>query len=509
MPLRFYLTPLIFLFFSLPLFAQAPPAASSPAPDPEAREFTSTQQVTIEGATLRLDTRAGTFEVRDDMDQPMALFGFTSYALQGDDDPSRPIVFAFNGGPGSSSFWLHMGILGPRRIAINDPGYTAPPPYEVVNNEYSILDVADLVMIDPVGTGLSRPLGDKEFKDFWGVDADIESISAFIRQFLISSGRMNSPKYLLGESYGTFRNAGIMAHLQDQGIAMNGVIMVSAVFDLRQLMFPPQEELSYLVHFPTYAATAWYHDKVEDKNPDLEAFLDEVRAFVEEEYAPALFKGDRLTDSERQELLEKLARYSGLSEEYWHRADLRVRNGEFFAELMRDEGRTVGRLDSRFTGINPDGISQMADHDPQSAAISPPYITAFLDYLYNDLNVDRGMHYQTSAGSREGFAWDWSHQGNTSWGAQVAVNTAIDMARSMNRNPNMKVLILNGYYDLATVFYGVEYTIDHLGLPPDIRDNIIMKYYEAGHMMYTHPPSMAKFKEDVTTFIRETSQRVP
>ncbi len=488
----------------LNLLGQESNQPNSKAPDPEAKEFNSTQQVTINGETLELDTRVGTFEVRDNLDKPMALFGFTSYEKKGPADNTRPIVFAFNGGPGSSSFWLHMGILGPKRIAINDPGFTAPAPYAVVNNDYSILDVADLVMIDPVGTGLSRPLGDKKFKDFWGVDPDIESISAFIRQFLIHSGRMNAPKYLLGESYGTFRNAGIMAHLQDQGIAMNGVIMVSAVFDLRQLMFPPHEELSYIVHFPTYAATAWYHGKVENKPAELEDFLEDVRSFTANEYAQALFKGDQLTTADKEKLAVRLSHFSGLSPDYWLKADLRVRNGEYFAELMREEGKTVGRLDSRFTGINPDGISQFADHDPQSAAISAPYITAFLDYLYNDLGLDKGMHYQTSAGSRAGFSWDWSHQGNTSWGAQTAVNTGIDMARAMNQNPNMKVLILNGYYDLATVFYGVEYTVDHLGLTPEIKDNIIMKYYEAGHMMYTHEPSMVKFKADVAEFIRET-----
>ena len=400
-----------------------------------------------------------------------------------------------------------MGILGPKRIVIDDPDYTGPAPYDVVNNEHSILDVADLVMIDPVGTGLSVPVGDSEFKDFWGVDQDIESISRFIRQYLIEHNRLNSPKYLLGESYGTFRNAGIMAHMQDQGIAMNGVIMVSAVFDLRQLLFPPGEDLSYIVHFPTYAATAWYHEQIDKKQENLEDFLDDVRDFTKNEYTPALFSGDQLSEAEKRNMASQLASYSGLSSDYWYKADLRVTNGEFFNELLRDEHETVGRLDSRFIGINRDPISQVADYDPQSAAISPPYITGFLDYFYNDLGVDKNLHYQTSAGSRDGFQWDWSHTGNTAWGAQVAINTGIDMAQAMSENPDVKVLILNGYYDIATVFYGVEYTIDHLGLEPEIKDNIIMKYYEAGHMMYTHPPSMEKFKTDVAEFIESTSKQ--
>jgi carboxypeptidase C (cathepsin A) len=491
------------LFFLLSVLLVSAQEEAASKMDPKAQVFSSEQSVTINGRAIALSTEAGTFQLNDDQDQPLALFGYTYYRQKNGSD-QRPIMFAYNGGPGSSSFWLHMGILGPKRIPINDPGFTDPAPYELVNNDYSVLDQVDLVMIDPIGTGLSRPLGDKEFKDFWGVDQDIESISKFIRQFLIRKGRMNAPKYLLGESYGTFRNAGVMAALQDMGVTLNGVIMVSAVFDLRHLMFPPHEDLSYIVHFPTYAATAWYHDLIENKPEDVYTFLDEVRTFTRDEYQPALFKGDQLTASEKDAIASKLATYSGLSKDYWIKADLRVRNGEYFQEAMRDKGKIVGRLDSRFTGINSDLIRQYADHDPQSAAISPPYITGFLNYLYNDLKVDPNLHYQTSAGSRQGFSWDWKHRGNTSWNAQVAVNTGIDMARAMLQNPKVKVLILNGIYDLATVFYGVEYTIDHLGLTPEIKENIIMKYYEAGHMMYTHEPSMIKFKEDVGGFITET-----
>ncbi len=503
MKVSIYLLGLLITAYS---FCQKSEPAKEKVSDPEERIFTSNHTVTINNKSISLSAEAGTFKISGNEDEPLALFGFTYYEKKGTTDyTNRPIMFAYNGGPGSSSFWLHMGILGPKRIPINDPDYTDPAPYQIVNNEYSVLDLCDLVMIDPVGTGLSRLLGEKEFKDFWGVDQDIESIGRFIRQFLIRKGRMNSPKYLLGESYGTFRNAGVMANLQDQGIALNGVIMVSAVFDLRHLMFPPHEELSYIVHFPTYAATAWYHDLIDNKSDNLDDFLNEVRTFTRDEYYPALIKGDQLADSDKEMIAGKLADYSGLTTDYWKKADLRVTNREYFQEAMRDNGRTVGRLDSRFTGISGDLLAQFADYDPQSAAISPPYITGFLDYLYNDLNVDRSMHYQTSAGSREGFRWDWSHRGNTSWNAQVAVNTGIDMARTMRQNPNVKVLILNGLYDLATVFYGVEYTIDHLGLPPEIKENIIMKYYEAGHMMYTHGPSMVKFKVDVTEFVRSTS----
>jgi carboxypeptidase C (cathepsin A) len=472
---------------------------------PKAETFESTQTLTIKGKTYSLKAVAGTHLLRDENDEPIAQFGFTHYSLPS--AKNRPIIFAFNGGPLSASFWLHFGILGPQRIVINDPGYTAPAPYQVVKNEFSVLDKADLVMIDPVGVGFSKPVGKAKWEDFWGVDQDIRSIGLFIEQFLIGSEKMNAPKYLLGESYGTFRNAGLVKYLQDKGIAMNGVIMVSAVFELQHLLFGPGDDTAYLIHFPTYAATAWYHNSIPDKNPNLEAFLQEVRDFTGQQYAPALLKGDQLSASEKQAIAGQLASYSGLTTEYWMKADLRVTNQEFFQELLRDKGETIGRLDSRFTGINEDLLGQSAQTDPQSDAISPPYIAAFKEYLYTDLGVRKDWTYTTTAGSREGFKWDWKHEGNIQWNAQVAVSTLPDMTTAMNRNPNLKILILNGYYDLATVFYGVEHSINHMGLKPELKKNIIMKYYQAGHMMYTHEPSMAQFKADVDAFIEETSRR--
>ncbi len=490
---------LLLILILLPLSAQEEQKAVEVA-DPEVS--LTDQIVSIDGKTFPLVTKAGTTLLRDEYNEPIALFGFTSYTHK-NGGTDRPIVFAFNGGPGSSSFWLHMGVLGPKRIVVDDPNFTPASPYELVNNEYSILDVADLVMIDPVGTGLSVPTGKAEFKDFWGVDQDIRSISLFITQYLIANDRMNSPKFLLGESYGTFRNAGLMNRLLSQGIAMNGVIMVSAVFDLRTLLVPPDVDLPYIVHFPTYAATAWYHKKSRTRHAKLELFLDEVRQFTANEYVAALFKGDQLTEEGKDAIAEQLSAYSGCSKEFWLRANLRVTASEFFQELLRDGGETVGRLDSRFTGINQDLLSQTADYDPQSRAISPAYITAFLDYFHRELGVRKDLQYTITAGRREGFKWDWTHQGNIRWNANAAINTGPDMAKALTHDPNMKVLILNGYYDIATVFYGVEYSIDHLGLPPHIKDNIIMKYYEAGHMMYTHQPSLVKFKTDVAEFIAD------
>jgi len=495
----------LFIALSITTSAQteAQKTETKPAPAPEGEVSTTQQSVKINGVVIPLTAKAGTMQLRDENNNPIALFGFTSYIKEG--AGNRPIIFSYNGGPGSSSYWLHMGVMGPKRIVVNDPTNTPAAPYKLVNNDFSLLDVADLVMMDPVGTGLSVPVGKAKFEDFWGVDQDIRSISLFIRQYLIENGRMNSPKYLVGESYGTFRNAGVMSYLLNQGIALNGVVMVSAVFDLRTLVFPPSDDLPYVVHFPTYAATAWYHNKVANKGASLEAFLAEVRTFTEKEYVPALYKGDKLSAAEKTAMATKLASYSGLSVDYWKRADLRVQGGEFYAELLRGEGNTVGRLDSRFKGPNEDLLSQFADYDPQSTAISPAYTAGFMHYFYNDLKVNRKLNYMTSAGGREGFRWDWKHEGNMRWGAAAAINTGIDMATAMIKDPNVKVLILNGYYDIATVFYGVEYTIDHLGLPPEIKSNIIMKYYEAGHMMYTHQPSLEKYKKDVSEFILATS----
>jgi carboxypeptidase C (cathepsin A) len=492
----------VFLLFSFQIFAQEKPAEK---PIPEGEISTSTQTVKINGTTHNLKTRAGTLQLRDENNEPIALHGFTAYFKE--DGPSkRPIIFSFNGGPGSSSYWLHMGVMGPKRIVVNDPGYTKAAPYELVNNDFSILDVADVVMMDPIGTGLSMPIGKSEGKDFWGVDQDIRATSLFIMQFLKEYDRLQSPKYLLGESYGTFRNAGVMSYLLDKGYALNGVVMVSSVFDIRSLAFPVQESTSYLVHFPSYAVTAWYHDKISNKNPNLEAFVDEVRKFTEEEYLPALFKGGRISEAERNRVAEKMEKFAGVSKETWKRNNLRITASEFFNELLRDEGMTVGRLDSRFKGINPFPQNQNSITDPQSDAISPAYTAGFLDYFHRDLGVSKKLTYKTSAYASPGFKWDWSHRGNEGWGSMISINTAIDMADAMNKDPNVKVLLMNGYYDLATVFYGVEHTIDQMNLRPEIQKNIIMTYYEGGHMFYTHLPSLEKFKKDLADFINDTTR---
>jgi len=495
-----FLTSLLMLSFLAP-FAQANSALSGL---PQGEIFESKHSVTINGQKINLDAETGTLQLRDENDKPIALMGFTHYKKIGAKE-NRPVVFAFNGGPLQSSFWLHIGVLGPKRVEINDPTYTKPAPYSIINNEYSILDKADLVLIDPVGTGFSKPIGESKWEDFWGVDQDIRSVGLFIEQFLAREGKFNAPKYLLGESYGTLRSAGVAKYLQDKGIAMNGVIMIGAVLEMHHLLFGPGDDVSYLIHFPTYAATAWYHNKVKDKGESLESFLKDVRHFTENEYSIALLKGDRLTVSEKNAVAQKLENYSGLSKDYWLKANLRVVNSDFFQELLRDKGLTVGRLDSRYTGINENLLSQSALTDTAGDAFLSPIATAFKDYLYNELKAGKDLTYTPMVTSPT-FKWDWRHRGNVVWNAQLAISTLPDMTSAMKRNPNLKFLILNGYYDVATVFYGVEHSINHMGLDSELKKNISMKYYGAGHMLYAHKPSIQQMKKDIDGFIDQTSK---
>ncbi len=349
----------------------APAAASE---TPKAEQSVTEHTVTIGGKPVSYTATAGTLLLRDDKDEPSALVGYTAYTLKGVTDKSRrAITFAYNGGPGSSSLWLHMGVLGPRRISTADPGFNPPPPYKLVDNNESIVDATDLVMIDPVGTGYSRAVGKHENKEFWGTDPDIESVSRFIYQYVSDNGRWNSPKYLLGESYGTTRSAGVALHLHDKwGMDLNGVVLVSVALDLEAIFGWPGNERPYPMFVPTFAATAWYHKKLPHPPADFHAFLDEVRAWSGSEYMVALAKGDRLSDAERNAVAAKLHEYTGLPVDYILQANLRVSEPQFTQELLRDERKNVGRLDSRFTGFIFDQHAEDAEYDPQSEAISPP-----------------------------------------------------------------------------------------------------------------------------------------
>ncbi|MEO6355573.1 MAG: hypothetical protein ABIU77_03050 [Ferruginibacter sp.] len=473
------------------------------------QKFITKHSIKIENKLISYTAIAGTLILKNEKDELIASIGYTAYTKDGETDNSkRPVTFSYNGGPGSSSMWLHMGIMGPRRVVVNDPSPNGPAPYKVEDNNYSILDVSDIVMIDPVGTGFSRAIGKAKNTDFWGVDADIKSISQFIKDYVHQNERWNSPKYLLGESYGTFRSAGVADYLQENfGISVNGVVLVSSVLDIRTLSFQPTDDLPFVVNLPTYAATAWYHNKLANKPANLEAFLKEVRTFAMGDYASALLKGDALTVDEKNKIIDKLVGYTGLSKEYLEKANMRVVQPQFSQELLRGTQEIAGRLDSRYKGISQDQLSEYAFNDPQSSDISPAFISAFMNYYTTELKVSKDKVYNTGAYVFPDFKWDWKHaRSNGFFGDASTPNTAPDLKNAMSSNPRMKILVLNGLYDLATPFAGTEYTFDHMGLNKKIRGNVTMKYYEAGHMMYILNAAAAAFKKDVAEFITGSSK---
>jgi carboxypeptidase C (cathepsin A) len=482
-----------------------PEAETKAEPKPEPKSSSTQHSIRIEGEPVNYTATAGWLILEDDEDKPIARFGYTAYTRDGVDDRShRPIMFAFNGGPGSSSIWLHMGVLGPQRVVVVDEGYAPPPPAERVDNEFSIIDVTDLVMVDPVGTGFSKPLGDAEGKEFWGVDQDIRSVGSFIKEYVTQNGRWASPKYLLGESYGGIRTAGLVWHLQSvHGMNFNGVVIVSPFLDMGSGIDGGGIDLPHVLYLPTLAATAWYHDTSPDK-PALEAFITEVERFAYDEYAPALLKGYTIGDEEKSAVAAKLAAYTGTSADYWERADLRVSHQQFLQELKRDERRITGRIDSRFIGPSVNPLSEDMDYDPFFPAVGPAFTASFLSYLHDVLDFGRDEKYEVMGGVS---GWDWKHRPPNSRGWAVPwANLRGDMAMALTMNPGLHLLVMQGYYDLATPTLATKHDIAHLDIEPEARERIRMEFYEAGHMMYLHKPSLSKFRVDLAKFVRDTDR---
>ena len=483
----------------VPVPSPAPPAA--PAEKPEGKVSVTRHTVRIGGATIPYTATAGTLLMKNEKDEPIALMGFTAYAKEGADPRTRPLLFAYNGGPGSSSVWLHMGILGPRRTLLADGELNTKGPFRLVENEHSILDQADLVMIDPVGTGLSRPVGKGEGKDFWSVDGDIQSVADFIALYLGKFGRWASPKFLLGESYGGMRTGGVtLALLAKHHAALDGAILVSPFLDSVAGEAGLHIDLPYVNYLPAYAAVAWYHHALPDRPAELQPFLRAAEAFAREVYAPALHKGHRVGTEERKRVIEGLVRFTGLSADYWDKANLRVGEERFAQELLRSRGQIAGRIDGGFKLglLNP--LAEKMDYDPLDAAIGPAVVATFQDYYREVLKVDQDRPYAISAPLWK--TWDNRHaQPDLEPGLKAPANTAVDLAMAMTQNPRMKVLVQQGWFDLATPYAATEYMLDHLDLTPELRGNITLRMYEAGHMMYVHPPSMAAFKKDLAAFI--------
>lgn len=454
---------------------------------------------TVIAGTLVLKEETTDREKESEGEKPKASFFFVAYTKDGVEDVSkRPLTFSFNGGPGSSSVWLHLGLLGPRRVLMGDAGALLPPPYGLIDNEFSLLDVTDLVFIDPVSTGYSRPVEGQKAKEFHDFRKDIESVGDFIRLYTTRYGRWLSPKFIIGESYGTTRAAGLAGYLQERhGLYLNGLMLISAVLDFSTLEFEPGNDLPYILFLPTYAATAWYHGKVRTRKP-LRPFLDEVEAFALGEYADALALGIRLSRRRYAQVVERLARYTGLRREYVEQTNLRPVIYRFCKELLRDRRRTVGRLDSRFLGIDRDAAGEYCESDPSLDAIMGPYTAALYDYVRRELKFESDLPYEILNPK----VWPWSfadHQNRY-------VNVAETLRHAMCVNPHLKVHVANGYYDLATPYFATEYTFNRLELEPELRGNISMSYYEAGHMMYIHPPSLERLKANLATFVTQASQ---
>jgi carboxypeptidase C (cathepsin A) len=483
-------------------------AHKGPKPTPLSR---STQhELRLDGQVLRYTATVGWLILTDDKDKPIARFGYTAYTLDGTKDLARrPITFAFNGGPGSASIWLHMGVLGPRRVVVNDGGYAPPPPTQLVDNEYSVLDATDLVMIDPVGTGFSKPVGKGKGKDFWGVDQDIKSVGSFIRRYVTENGRWGSPKYVLGESYGGVRGAGLAHHLQSSlGMNLNGLILVSPYFGIVSGDDSIGIDLPHVLYLSTFAATAWYYDAVAEKPVSLDSYVAEVERFAYAEYAPALLKGYAIPVEEKKAIAEKLARYTGTTAEFWQRADLRVGHVQFLQELLRGRGLIAGRIDSRFSGPSLNPLNDVMDYDPFFPAIGPAFTAGFREYLHSELKFDEADDYVVSADLYK--KWDWKHEQpgvSTEDYPQVPMtNTLPDLSMAMTMNPGLYLLVEQGLYDLATPTFALKYNLDHLRLTPEARTRIRVNYHEAGHMMYINAQSARRFRDNVAGFIRDTDR---
>ena len=511
-PIRFLSSAVLLLFGVNAGFAQQSPqsapekAAEKPKeekkpPVPEEKIIQTKHSVKIGGQEIKYTATAGTILLKLEDGTPKASIFYVAYTKDDVSDASqRTLTFSFNGGPGSSSVWLHLGLFGPRRVQMGDAGTLLPPPYKLVDNDVSLLDISDLVFIDPVSTGYSRAVPGETPQQFHGVTPDVESVADFIRLYTTRNKRWSSPKFLAGESYGTTRAAGLSGYLQQRyGMYLNGIVLISAILNFETAEFDTGNDLPYILYLPTYTAIAWYHKKLPSdlQSGDVQKAVEESRKFAVGEYADALMAGDALPAARRAEIEQKLARLTGLSPDYIDRTNLRIEIQRFTKELLRSERRTVGRIDARFTGIDRDAAGERPEFDPSIAAIIGPYSGMLNDYVRNDLKFDSDLPYEVLTGRVR--PWSYAPYENR------YVNVAETLRSAMTQNPFLHVFVAKGYYDLATPFFAADYTFDHLGLDPTLRGHLSGAYYEAGHMMYVHPPSLNKLKADIAQFIKSSA----
>jgi carboxypeptidase C (cathepsin A) len=474
-------------------------------PDPTDQLVVTRHRVRVGRKSLAYTVTCGTLVMREEAakegksegEKARAKVFFIAYTLDGASDRAkRPVTFSFNGGPGSSSVWLHLGVLGPQRVQLDDAGRAPAPPGRLVPNEHTLLDVSDLVFIDPVGTGYSRMVEGEKLNEYHEYKRDLESVGEFIRLYCSRYGRWASPKYLIGESYGTTRASGLAGYLLDRyGMYLNGVMLVSCALDFQVLRFEHGNDLPAILFLPTYAATAWYHKRLapELQRKGLRKLLDEVEAFAAGEYASALFQGSRLPARARKALAAKVARYTGLTPDYVERSDLRIEIFRFCKELLRADGLTVGRLDSRYTGIDRDGAGERFDFDPAMAEILGAYSAAMNDYARTSLKFEADLPYEVIKPLY--LEWGWKDFVNR------YATVGATLRRAMTMNPKMRVLVASGYYDLATPHFAADFSLDHLGVPDAMRRKIDVSYYEAGHMMYAHKPSLEQLAAALRRFV--------
>lgn len=452
--------------------------------------------ITIGGELINYTATAGLMPQLDDNLKTKANIFYVAYTKDGAEPGSRPLLFSFNGGPGSSSIWLHMGTLGPRRIAMGDEGEMLPPPGKLEDNSSSWLDLADLVFIDPVSTGFSRAVEGEDPHQFHGLDEDIASVANFIRLYTTRNSRWSSPKFIIGESYGGTRAAGLCGYLQDSlGFYLNGVLLISPAVDFATLRFDDNNDLPNWVYLPTYTASAWYHKKLPaELQGDLQTALRESEEFARTDYLVALGKGSSLTAAERESIATRLARLTGLSKDFVLRANLRINISHFCKELLRSEGRTVGRFDSRYKGIDRTGVGASPDYDPSYAVVQGSYTSGFNTYIRNELKYESDQNYELLTGRVH--PWNYGNQRNRYPATSEPLRSAV------TKNPNLKVFFAGGYYDLAVPYFATQYVADHLLLDPSLSSNVSSAWYEGGHMYYLRKADLEKFKQDGAAFMK-------
>jgi carboxypeptidase C (cathepsin A) len=447
------------------------------------------RSISFRGRTLTYTATPGTLTIRNDDGEAVASMFYTAYTMPGANGRARPVTFLFNGGPGSSTMWLHMGSFGPMKVDASIPETIAGPPFRISSNQDTLLDKTDLVFLDAVTTGLSRPVGKAKPEDFFGVDKDLDAFSRGIQRYLTKYGRWNSPKFIIGESYGTLRAGGLSTKLADKGVQLNGIVLVSTVLNFADFAGDQQ----YINFLPTYALDAWYHNKVPHAG-SIDGFAAQARAFASGPYAAALQKGRAVGDDEKRAVAAQMAALIGLSPDYILRTNLRVDPERFRRELLRERGQIIGRIDSRYLGTEAELVGSDPTYDPQASAITGGFTGAINDYLFRDLGYKTPLTYRINNYAGIGSKWEFTHDG------QPIADTSADLATAMRQNPRMKLFSVNGYYDLATPFFGADYEIGHMAVDPAIASNITYGYYPSGHMMYIDPASARQLKADLDRF---------